>query len=184
MVQVLARNWWALLIRGFAAFIFGILAFLWPGATILAIGILFGVYAFIDGVFAIVVAARTAERHERWWPFLIEGVIGIVIAAITFYDVRITLFALYITIAAWAILTGVLELVASIQLRKVIANEIWLILGGAASVVFGILMIIFPLAGVLAIVWLIAAYALVFGIFMMALAFRLRAHVTPAPATP
>lgn len=182
MVQVLARNWWALLIRGFAAFIFGILAFLWPGATILTIGILFGAYAFVDGIFAIVTAVRAAEQHERWWPFLIEGIVGIVIAAITFYDIRITLLALYLTIAAWAVITGILEFVAAFQLRKEIANEIWLILGGIASIVFGLLMIIFPLAGFLTIIWLIAAYAMVFGILMMALAFRVRPHSTPKSA--
>ena len=185
MVHVLARNWWALLIRGIAAFIFGVLAFLWPGATILAIGILFGAYAFVDGIFAIVAAVRAAEQHERWGALLIEGIVGIVIAAITFYDIRITLFALYITIAAWALITGVLELIAGIQLRKQIGNEIWMLLGGAASIAFGVLMIIFPLAGALAIIWLIAAYALVFGIFMMALAFKLRGHAntSSAPAT-
>jgi uncharacterized membrane protein HdeD (DUF308 family) len=182
MVHVLARNWWALLIRGFAAFIFGILAFLLPGVTILVIGIMFGAYAFVDGIFAIVAAARAAEQHERWWPFLIEGIVGIVIAGITFYDIRITLAALYFTIAAWAFITGALEIVAAIQLRKQIANEIWLILGGIASIIFGILMLVFPLWGAIAIIWVIAAYALVFGIFMMALAFKVRPHATPAPA--
>jgi uncharacterized membrane protein HdeD (DUF308 family) len=181
MVQVLARNWWALLIRGIAAIVFGILAFLWPGATILAIGILFGAYAFVDGIFAIVATVRAAEAHERWWPFLLEGIVGIVIAAITFYDIRITLFALYITIAAWAFLTGILEIVAAVHLRKVIPNEVWLVLGGIASIVFGILMVLFPLAGWLAIVWLIGAYAIVFGIMLVSLAFRLRAHLQPAP---
>ena len=91
MVHVLARNWWALLIRGIAAVIFGILAFLWPGITLVVIGILFGAYAFVDGVFAIVAAVRAAQSHERWWPFVLEGIVGFVIAAITFYDVGITL---------------------------------------------------------------------------------------------
>jgi uncharacterized membrane protein HdeD (DUF308 family) len=183
MVHALARNWWALLIRGIVAIIFGILAFMWPTATILAIGILFGAYAFVDGIFAIVSAVRAAEAHERWWPFLIEGIIGIVIAAITFYDIRITLLALYFTIAAWAFLTGILEIVAAFQLRKQIANEIWLIIGGVASIIFGVLMIYYPLAGVLAIIWLIGAYAIVFGIIMIAFSFRLRRHATEVGAS-
>lgn len=178
-VHVLARNWWALLIRGIAAVIFGILAFLWPGATIVAIGILFGAYALVDGVFAIISAVRAAETHQTWWPFVIEGIIGIVIAAITFYDIRITLLALYFTIAAWAFLTGIFELIAAVQLRKTVSNEVWLIIGGIASILFGVLMIWFPLAGVLAIIWLIAAYAIVFGIIMIALSLRLRAHAHP-----
>jgi uncharacterized membrane protein HdeD (DUF308 family) len=178
-LHVLARNWWALLIRGIAAVIFGILAFIWPGATIFAIGVLFGAYALVDGIFAIVAAVRAAEAHQRWWPFLIEGIVGIVIAAITFYDIRITLLALYFTIAAWAFLTGIFEIVAAVQLRKVVANEIWLIIGGIASIVFGILMIWFPLAGFLTIIWLIGAYAIIFGVIMIALSLRLRGHVHP-----
>jgi len=185
MVETLTRNWWMWLIRGIAAIIFGILAFRWPGATIVVIGILFGAYALVDGIFAIFATVRAAQTQQRWWPFLIEGIVGILIAAITFYDIRITLLALYLTIAAWAILTGILEIVAAIQLRKHIANEIWLIIAGIASIAFGALMIYYPLAGALAIVWLIAAYAIVFGILMIGFALRLRGHVhTPAaPAT-
>lgn len=182
VVNVIARNWWAVLIRGIVAIIFGILAFIWPGATILAIGILFGAYAFVDGIFAIVATVRAAEARERWWPFLIEGIVGIVIAGITFYDIRITLFALYITIAAWAFITGIFEIVAAIQLRKMIPNEFWLILGGIASIAFGILMVLFPLAGALALIWVIATYAIIFGIIMLGLAFRLRSHLQPPPA--
>jgi uncharacterized membrane protein HdeD (DUF308 family) len=181
VVNVIARNWWALLIRGIVAIIFGILAFIWPGATILAIGILFGAYAFVDGIFAIVATVRAAEAGERWWPFLIEGIVGIVIAAITFYDIRITLLALYLTIAAWAFVTGIFEIVAAIQLRKAIANEFWLILGGIASIAFGVLMVIFPLIGALALIWLIGTYAIIFGIIMIAFSFRLRAHIQPPP---
>jgi uncharacterized membrane protein HdeD (DUF308 family) len=180
-VNVIARNWWALLIRGIVAIIFGILAFIWPGATILAIGILFGAYAFVDGIFAIIATVRAAEAGERWWPFLIEGIVGILIAAITFYDIRITLLALYLTIAAWAFITGIFEIVAAIQLRKAIANEFWLILGGIASIAFGVLMVIFPLIGALALIWLIGTYAIIFGIIMIAFSFRLRAHVQPPP---
>lgn len=178
-VGVLTRNWWTWLIRGIAAVIFGILAFWWPGATLVAIGILFGAYALVDGIFAIIATIRAAETHQRWWPFLIEGVVGILIAAITFYDVRITLLALYWTIAAWAFLTGIFEIVAAIQLRKHIPNEVWMIVGGIASILFGVLMIWFPLAGIVAILWLIGAYAIVFGAIMIAFAFRLRGHAAP-----
>jgi uncharacterized membrane protein HdeD (DUF308 family) len=182
-VGPLARNWWMWLVRGIVAVIFGILAWVWPGATIVVLGALFGAYALVDGIFALVAAIRAAESHQRWWPFLLEGIVGILIAAITFYDIRITLTALYFTIAAWAFLTGVLELVAAVQLRKHIANEFWLIVGGIASIAFSILMIYFPIAGALAIVWLIAAYAIVFGIIMIAFALRLRGHAHASPAT-
>ena len=176
MVHVLARNWWALLIRGIAAVIFGILAFAWPGATLFVICILFGAYAFVDGVFAIVAAVRAAQAHERWWPFVIEGIVGLAIAAVTFYDISITFLALYFTVAVWAFVTGIIEIAAGIQLRKSIANEFLLILAGLASIVFGIFMFWHPIAATIAIVWIIATYAIVFGIIMIALAFRLRGH--------
>jgi uncharacterized membrane protein HdeD (DUF308 family) len=176
MIHALARNWWALLVRGIVAVIFGILAFLWPGATWVAIAILFGAYAFVDGVFAIVAAVRAAETHERWWPLAVEGLVGLIIAAITFYDVGITLLALYFTIAAWAFVTGILELVAAVQLRKLVSNELWLTIGGIASILFGVLMLWRPMAGLLAVIWVIAAYAIVFGITLIGLSLRLRRH--------
>lgn len=176
MVHALARNWWALLIRGIAAVIFGILAIVWPGAAMVAIGILFGAYAFVDGVFAIVSAVRAAEAHERWWPFLIEGVIGLVIAAVAFYDVGIIITGLFFTIAVWALLTGIMEIVAAIQLRKQLANEAWLILGGILSILFAVLMWWRPIAGAVAVVWIIGIYAIAFGIMMIGLSLRLRSH--------
>lgn len=183
MVHVIARNWWMWLIRGIAAIIFGILAWRWPGLTWIALAILFGAYAFVDGIFGIIATVRAAETGQRWWPFLIEGIIGIVIAAIAFYDIRIVIAALYLTIAVWAILTGILELVAAIRLRQHLANEFWLILGGLASIAFGILMFLYPYIAAITIIYIIAAYAIIFGIFMIAFSFRLRSHLNAAPAT-
>lgn len=183
MVDVLTRNWWMWLIRGVAAVIFGVLAFLWPGLTWITLAIFFGAYALVDGVFAIYATVRAAEAGQVWWQFLVEGIVGILIAAITFYDIRITITALYLTIAAWAFLTGIFELVAAVRLRKFIANELWLILGGIASIAFGVLLVIFPLAGALTIIWLIAAYAIVFGFIMIGFSMRLRSHAD-APAAP
>lgn len=183
MIQVIARNWWAWLIRGIAAIIFGVLAWLWPGLTWVTIAIFFGAYALVDGIFAILATIRAAETHQRWWPFLIEGIVGILIAAIAFYDVRIVIVALYLTIAAWAFLTGIFELIAAVQLRKQIANEFWLILGGLASIAFGVLMLMYPIISAIVIIYIIAAYAIVFGIMMIAFSLRLRSHLT-TPAQP
>ncbi len=174
MIDTLARNWWALLLRGIAAVIFGLLAFAWPGATGFALVILFGAYAFVDGLFAIVSAVRAAEAHQRWGAFLFEGIVGLVIAVIVFFEPRAAALGLYITIAIWALLTGVLEIVASIELRKIMPNDWLLLLGGIASIVFGILMIVYPLAGALTVIWLIGAYAIVFGVIMIGLSLRLR----------
>jgi uncharacterized membrane protein HdeD (DUF308 family) len=183
VLHVLARNWWALLIRGIAALVFGLLAFAWPGATIFAIIVLFGAYALVDGIFAIVAAVRAAQAHERWWPFVLEGIVGLAIGIVTFVEPHVTAFALYITIAAWAFLTGILEIAAAVQLRKQLANELWLILGGIASILFGVLMIWFPLIGALTVVYIIGAYAVLFGIIMIAFSLRLRKHAHHAPQT-
>lgn len=176
MAGTVARYWWVWLVRGIAALIVGVLAFVWPGPTIFALGVLFGAYAFVDGVFALVAAVRVAEHHGRWWPLLLEGIVGLIIAAITFWDIRVTLLALYFTIAAWAFLTGIFEIAAAMQLRRHIANELWLVIGGIASIAFGVLMLRFPLAGVVALIWIFGAYALLFGALMIAFAVRLRSH--------
>ncbi|HEX3672502.1 MAG TPA: HdeD family acid-resistance protein [Candidatus Cybelea sp.] len=183
MVATLTKNWWMWLIRGIAAIVFGVAAWAWPAATWVTIGILFGAYAFVDGIFAIYATVRAAETHQRWWPLLLEGIVGLFIAAITWYDVRITLFAIYYVIVAWAFLTGILELVAAVHLRKHISNEIWLIIGGLASIAFGALLLWFPLTGMLALIWLVAAYAIVFGFIMIGFALRLRSHAQPPVTT-
>ncbi|HEY5340594.1 MAG TPA: HdeD family acid-resistance protein [Candidatus Aquilonibacter sp.] len=178
MLRVLTRNWWAVLLRGIAAVIFGLLAFFWPGVTGLVLVLLFGAYAFVDGLFAIVAAVRAAEAHERWLAFGVEGLIGLIIAAITFFHPAITAIALYWTIAVWAVLTGILELVAAFQLRKMVPGEWLLALGGIASVAFGILLVVYPLLGVITVIYLIGAYALIFGVILIGLSLRLRGHAT------
>jgi len=159
---------------GDAAIIFGILALAWPGLAGFALVILFGAYAFVDGVFAIISAIRAAETHERWVALALEGIVGLVIAAIVFFAPGAAAFGLYITIAIWAVVTGIFEIVAAIELRKVMPNDWLLLLAGICSIVFGILMVAFPLAGALALLWLIGAYAIVFGVILLAFALRLR----------
>ena len=176
MIHVLTRNWWAVLIRGIVAILFGIVAFFIPGATFFALVVLFGAYALIDGIFALIAAVRAAEAHTRWGSLAAEGIIGIIIAAITFFYPGITALSLVYVIAIWAILTGIFELYAAFQLRQVLKNEVWLIIAGILSVVFGVLIAVHPGSGALAIVWLIGVYAIIFGITMLGLAFRLRSH--------
>jgi uncharacterized membrane protein HdeD (DUF308 family) len=176
MLHALARNWWALLIRGIAAVLFGILALWWPGATGVALVLLFGAYAFVDGIFALVSAIRAAESHERWIAFAVEGIVGLIIAAITFFHPAVTAIALYFTIAAWAFLTGILELVAAFQLRRLVPNEWMLIVGGILSILFGALLVWLPVVGVLTLLYLIGFYAIFFGAAMIVFSFRLKAH--------
>jgi uncharacterized membrane protein HdeD (DUF308 family) len=171
---VLARNWWALALRGLAAILFGIAALVVPHIALVVLIALFGAYALVDGVFAIVSAVRAAERHMRWWPLLVEGLAGIVLGALTFVWPGVTALVLLYFIASWALVTGVFEILAAIRLRQEITGEWLLGLTGVLSVVFGLLLITFPGAGALTVVWLIGIYALVFGVLLVGLALRLR----------
>jgi uncharacterized membrane protein HdeD (DUF308 family) len=180
--MTLARNWWLLVLRGVLAVVFGILAFVWPEATVTALVILFGAFMLVDGVFALVAAWRQAERKMTWWPTLLEGLAGIAIGIITFVWPGVTAFALLYLIAAWALITGILEIVAAVRLRREIRGEWILALIGVASIVFAILVFLFPGEGAVAIVWAIGAYAVVFGILLVLLGLRLRRLLEPGPA--
>ena len=171
MLHLLARYWWALALRGVLAVLFGLLAFFIPGITLLSLVLLFGAYVFLDGIFDLVAAARSPGHH---WALVLEGIIGIIAGILTFLWPGITAMVLLYLIAFWAIFTGVLEIIAGIRLRQVLSDEIWLILMGVLSLLFGLFILIFPSAGALAVVYWIGAYALLFGIMLLALAFRLR----------
>ena len=170
-VETASRHWWAFALRGLVAILFGVLAFAWPGVTLQVLVLLWGAFAFVDGVLALVAAIRTDNDHR--WGLLLEGIVGIGAGIVTFLYPGLTALVLLYIIAVWALLTGILELVAAVRLRKVIQNEWWLALSGIVSVLFGIVLLAAPGAGALAVVWLIAAYAIVFGILNLALALRL-----------
>ncbi|HEY9085555.1 MAG TPA: DUF308 domain-containing protein [Candidatus Tyrphobacter sp.] len=174
MIEVLKRNWWALAIRGVLGVVFGVLVLFFPAAAVIVLVVLFGAYAAVDGLFAIVSALLAAKAHERWWPFVLEGIVGLGIGAVTFYRPGMTAFALYLLIASWAVATGILEIVAAIRVRATIANEVMLLVSGIASILFGALMVIFPMVGWLAIAWLIGFYAILFGMLMIAFSLRVR----------
>ena len=180
MVHVLARNWWLLVLRGVLSVLFGLAAFFWPGPTLLALVLLFGAYALVDGIFAIVAAITSADRSSRWWALVLEGIVGILTAVVTVLWTDITALALLYLIGAWAFLTGIFEIVAAIRLRKEIEGEWLLALSGLASILFSLFVAVFPGAGALAVVWLIGAYAVLFGILLIALGLRLRSAAEPA----
>jgi uncharacterized membrane protein HdeD (DUF308 family) len=180
-VVILAYSWWALAVRGALAILFGILAFLWPGISLTALVLLFAAFAFADGVFAIVTGVRGIRGGERWGALLLEGVMGVAVAVLTVLWPAITALALLFLIAIWAIVTGLLEIVAAVRLRQVIRGEWLLALAGVASIVFGGMLILNPGAGALAVLWLIAAYAIVFGALLVGLGFRLRGWLKHAP---
>jgi uncharacterized membrane protein HdeD (DUF308 family) len=171
--EILTRNWWAVALRGGLAIVFGVVAFLMPLPTILALVWLFGAYALIDGVFSLVSAAKR-DRSQPWWALLFEGLIGIAIGALAFVWPGLTTMALVYLIAAWAFLTGIFKIVAAIRLRKDITGEWMLGLSGVLSVSLGILLAVAPAPAAVALVWVVAAYAIVFGILLVALSVRLK----------
>ena len=175
MLETLTRHWWVLAVRGGAAVLFGVVAVIWPGITLLALVLLFGAYALIDGVLALYAALARQPRAEgrRGWLAL-EGVAGVLTAIGTAVWPGITALVLLYFIAAWALVTGVAEIVAAIRLRRDIQGEWLMALSGVLSIVFGLLAFFFPAAGALAVVWLIATYAIFFGVVLLVLAFRLR----------
>jgi uncharacterized membrane protein HdeD (DUF308 family) len=174
MIAELSRNWWVFLIRGVAAILFGIGAFVWPGLTIAVLVLMFGAYALVDGIFAIIAGIAARNQVERWWMMVIVGLAGIATGVLTFLWPGMTALVLLYFIAAWAIVTGIFQIAAAIRLRKEIEGEWLLALGGIASVIFGVLLILMPGAGALASIWIIGSYAIIFGILMIGLAFRLR----------
>jgi uncharacterized membrane protein HdeD (DUF308 family) len=170
----LAINWWSLVIRGLLGITVGIVTFIWPGITLAALVFLFAGYALIDGIMSLTGAIRAVQAHERWGILLIEGIAGIGAAVVTVLWPAITAISLVFVIAAWAIVTGIVEIAAAIRLRSVISGEWLLALSGVASVVFGVLLAVLPVVGAIVLAMWFGVYALIFGVLMVALGFRLR----------
>lgn len=173
-VDTLARNWWVMLLRGVAGILFGIVAVLGPGISLAALVLVFGAYAFADGVLNVASAIRRRGASDRWWALLLEGVVGIATGIVSFVWPGITALVLLYLIAVWALVTGAFEIGAAIRLRKIITGEWLLVLSGIASIVLGVLLMLFPGPGALVVVLWIGAYALVSGALLIALALRLR----------
>lgn len=184
MVKSLAQNWWLVVLRGILAILFGLSAFVWPEITLLTLIVLFGVYAIVDGLVAVGTGLARTKESPRWWAFLLEGLIGIGAGVVALIWPGLATLVLIYMIAVWAVFTGILEIAAAIRLRHEITNEWVLGLGGVISIALGILLFVQPAAGSLAIVWTIAAYALIFGVLLVILGFRLRNWKAPDSREP
>jgi len=178
LLHAMAGNWWLAVLRGVAAIIFGILAFAWPGITLLTLVLFWGAFALIDGVLAIIAAVKGGNPMPRWW-LAIVGLAGIIAGALTFLMPGLTALVLVTFIAVWAIILGVMEIVGAIKLRKEIQGEWLLILNGAISVLFGLVLLWRPATGAIALVWIIGAYAIILGVIYVMFGLKLRKH---APA--
>lgn len=173
MIDVLAKHWWAVVLRGVVAVLFGLAAIFLPGITLTALVILFGAYALVDGIFGIISGVRAFEHRHNWWP-LIEGVISFLVGLVALLFPGAAALGFLYVIGTWAFVTGLLEIFQAVRLRDEIDNEWMLALAGVLSVIFGIFVVIIPVAAAVAILWIIGGYGIIFGIVLIALGFRLR----------
>ena len=176
--QLLSRFWWMLLLRGVLAILFGISALAWPGLTLVTLVVLFAAFAFVDGVFEVVHAVSHRKELEHWGLLLIEGLLGIAFGVLAFLAPELTtaiggiIVALYI--GAWAIVTGAIRIAMAVRLRKEIEGEWFLGLSGALSILFGIVIMARPAVGILAMIYVVAFWAILGGALLIALAFKTR----------
>ena len=171
--RTLAHNWWVVAARGVLGLVIGFIAFFFPGATLMSLVWLFAIYLIVDGVFATVAAVRAASHHQRWGYLTFEGILGIVAGFLAAAMPSLTVLVFVGLLAAWAIVSGALELRAAYTLEKD-HGRWWLAAGGIISIIFGVLLIAEPLVGAWVVTWLVGAYATIFGASMLVLAFRLR----------
>ena len=171
--SALHRSWWLLLLRGIAAVAFGVLTFIWPQISLVSLILVYGIYALVDGVLALIAAIRGGGFAPRWWLAL-GGVISILAAGVAFAWPGLTALVLVYLIGFWSILRGVLEIIGAIRLRNEIANEWSLGAAGALSVIFGLILVFMPGAGAIGLLWLIATWAVLFGLLLIWVAFKVR----------
>jgi uncharacterized membrane protein HdeD (DUF308 family) len=175
LLPMLARYWWLIMLRGIAAFVFGVLAFIWPGITLVTLILFWGAFMLVDGVLALANAIMGGGMGSRWWLALV-GLAGVAAGVMTFLWPGVTALVLLWFMASWAIVLGIFQIIGAIQLRKEIDNEWTLILSGVVSVLFGVILFVAPGAGALGLVWVIAAYAIIFGVLMVMAGLRLKKH--------
>ncbi len=180
MLETLKRGWWLVVLRGVCAVLFGILAFVWPATAGQVLVLLFGAYALVNGAFTLGLAFRAPSGMPGKGSLIVLGVLGVAAGVVTFLYPGITALSLLTVIAFWAIFTGIFEISVAIKLRKELTNEWMLILGGSLSVLFGVLAFAMPRAGALSIVWLIGTYAVIYGVMLLTVAFRLKGLLSQA----
>ncbi|MEV8639046.1 HdeD family acid-resistance protein [Streptosporangium sp. NPDC051023] len=179
-MEELSRTWWVYLVRGVCAILFGLLAIFWPRITVYYLLIIFAAYVIANGALALFGAGRGADFGSRGWT-IFYGVVSILTGLVVFIWPQVTALVLLFFIASWAVITGILEIVVGIKLRRAMANEWMFIVGGVLSVLFGILLFVWPGASALAVLWLIGLMAIVYGIALVVLAFRVKGLASHGP---
>jgi uncharacterized membrane protein HdeD (DUF308 family) len=174
LARILSRYWWVLLLRGLVSILFGAMALSSPGITLAVLVLWFAAWMFVDGIFDLIAAFGGRKEHDDWWVLLLEGLFGIAFGIIAFQAPDITTLVLLVYIAAWAVATGVMRILLAVRLRREISGEWLLALSGLASILFGVFMLARPGAGAIALLWLIATWAIVVGASLVVLSFRVR----------
>jgi uncharacterized membrane protein HdeD (DUF308 family) len=172
--ETLVQNWWLFTLRGVLGMLFGVLALIFPGPTILSLVLLFSAYMLVDGIFGIISAVRAIRRKEdRWGLLIFEGLLDIATGIVAFLWPGLTVVAFVWLIAAWAIVSGGLMTAAGFRLN-IEHGRWWLVLGGLLSLAYGALLIITPLIGAVVFTWWLGAYALIFGVALVIFSLKLR----------
>ena len=179
--DALARNWWLFTLRGIFGVLFGLIALLFPGPTMLSLVILFSAYMLVDGVAGIISAVRAMRRRDQWGLLIFEGFLSIAVGIAAFLWPGLTVLTFVFLVAAWAIISGGLMMAAGFRLN-IDHGRWWLVLGGLCSLMYGGLLVAMPLIGAVVLTWWIGAYALAFGISLIILSFRLRSRYQDRPA--
>lgn len=170
----ISRNWWIMTLRGVVAILFGIMAFAWPGLTAIVLVLLFGAYALIDGIAAVVHSFQMRSMTSNWWILLVEGIAGVIFGILALVWPGVTAITLLYIVAAWAVITGIMEIASAFGLRGSGGFAWALGIAGIVSVIFGIVLFLDAVAGLLALIWLVALYAIIFGILLVVRSFQLR----------
>lgn len=174
--KALAKHWWAILLRGIVAVIFAMLAFFWPGLTVGILVIVLGLYLVIDGIFAMTWAIKAIAEHKKWWLFLLEGIVGLLVGLMILFWPGITALVMLYFVAAWAIVSGLFELWAGFSVNWDAAIKSTMVVIGIISVLLGVLLFVYPFGGILAAVWLLGFYALIAGIALIIFSFQVKKH--------
>lgn len=174
MLDLMARNWWAYVVRGVVALIFGLYAWFIPGMAMKVLLMLFGIFVLLEGIFAIVGSIAARKESELWWLVLLEGLAGLGLGVITLTRPVFVATVIVLFIAFWAIWGGVFRIIAAIRLRKELDSEWLLIFGGAVSILFGLMLFRHTGAGIMAISWLIAFFASMFGVLLISFGIKLK----------
>jgi uncharacterized membrane protein HdeD (DUF308 family) len=173
LLDTLARNWWLFLVRGALAILLGVIAIAWPAITLVSLALVYGAYALADGVVAVSAAIRGGSFMPRWW-LAVVGVAGVLFGVATILWPGMTVLILVLLIAAWSIASGIMQIIGAMRLRNEIPDEWLLVSSGVVSVLFGLVLLFFPSAGALGLVFAIGIFAIVYGILLVSFALRLR----------